>query len=55
VVGNEFKRLAERRFSDDLWREHEDFQQQVMDHPPSGLGLREKDRYLWGKWFHDQQ
>jgi len=54
AVGPEFKRLAERRGSDDLWQDYEKFRQRVMESEPTGLTLRDKDRYLWGKSFHDQ-
>lgn len=39
---------------ENLWKGYEDFRQKVKESAPKDLPLRDKDRYLWGKSFHDQ-
>ena len=39
---------------DQLWPEYQAFKQLVESNTPPSLSLRKKDRYLWGKSFHDQ-
>ena len=48
VVGN-FGRLGQRRWSDETWREYQDFVEAVKAATPQGLSLRDCDRWLWGK------
>ncbi len=36
------------------WREYQYYLQVVKDAVPQHQSLRDKDRYLWGKSFHDQ-
>jgi hypothetical protein len=38
-------------FSDQCWKEYEDYEATVRAKGPSDLSLRDKDRYLWGKSF----
>lgn len=37
-----------------LWSGYQDFMSKVIGKAPSELSLRDKDRYLWAKSFHDQ-
>ena len=37
-----------------LWDEYVQFRKAVEEAAPQTLTLRDKDRYLWGKSFHDQ-
>lgn len=37
-----------------LWEGYKDFRQKIKESEPKKLSLRDKDRYLWGKSFHDQ-
>ncbi len=37
-----------------LWDEYVQFRAAVEEAAPQTLSLRDKDRYLWGKSFHDQ-
>ena len=39
---------------DNLWKGYQEFIRTVKKETPSGLSLRDRDRYLWGKSFHDQ-
>lgn len=39
---------------DRLWRGYERFKAAVEQAAPPELSLRDKDRYLWGKSFHEQ-
>lgn len=36
-----------------LWLGYNDFKEKVESKCPSGLSLRDKDRYLWGKSFYE--
>jgi hypothetical protein len=48
-----FEKLANRQFSDDLWTEYQKFLNAVRAAAPEKLGLRDKDRYLWGRSFYE--
>ena len=49
------KNLAGRTNFENLWRGYEEFKREVERATPNDKrSLREKDRYLWGKSFHDQ-
>ena len=37
-----------------LWAGYQKFKSEVQKMALTGLSLRDKDRYLWGKSFHDQ-
>ncbi len=50
----DFQRLGAQSFSDELWHQYLSFKEAVSQRSPKGLSLRDKDRYLWGKSFHDQ-
>ena len=39
---------------ENLWQGYISFKQCVENSAPGNLNLRDKDRYLWGKSFHDQ-
>lgn len=47
-----FKGLDDRLFSDRMWELYQRFKSAVEASAPSHLGLRDKDRYLWGKSFY---
>lgn len=49
----EFKRLSDRQFSDRLWNDYQNFLKAVNDAVPGELNLRDKDRYLWARSFHE--
>ncbi len=49
-----FSRLKNLTNFDNLWEGYQDFMCAVKQETPNGLSLRDKDRYLWGKSFHDQ-
>jgi hypothetical protein len=44
----DFRYLAQRKFSDQLWREYIEFIDAVIVATPGLSTLRDKDRYLWG-------
>jgi hypothetical protein len=46
---NDFSRLADMKWSVDLWREYQRFVIAVRATAPSGLSLRDCDRWLWGQ------
>lgn len=37
-----------------LWKSYQDYIACVRAYEPTNLSLRDKDRYLWGKSFHEQ-
>ena len=39
---------------DNLWAGYQRYKAKVEEAAPTSLSLRDKDRYLWGKSFHDQ-
>jgi hypothetical protein len=39
---------------DNLWKNYQEYIRCVGEYEPRDLSLRDKDRYLWGKSFHDQ-
>jgi len=49
-----YSTLKDIRSIDKLWPQYEDFIASVVKATPGIKGLRDKDRYLWGKSFHDQ-
>lgn len=49
-----FHYLAQISSFERLWPEYQAFVQAVREAAPAELSLRDKDRYLWGKSFHDQ-
>jgi hypothetical protein len=48
----EFRKLAEKSFSNAMWEQYQHFKKAVEESTPSELCLRDKDRYLWGKSFY---
>jgi len=46
--------LKDIRNIDKLWPQYQDFIASVRKATPGITSLRDKDRYLWGKSFHDQ-
>jgi hypothetical protein len=44
-----FDRLGNMKWSDDLWREYQQFRDAVRAKAPSDLILRDCDRWLWGQ------
>jgi len=53
-VLQKFHNLGNRKDFDDLWDGYMQFRRRVEESAPQQLSLRDKDRYLWGKSFHDQ-
>ena len=49
-----FHKLGNLKYSERLWKGYQDFKQKVRDATPDHLTLRDKDRYLWGKSWHEQ-
>lgn len=49
-----FYNLAHKSRFDSLWEGYQAFRRAVEEAAPSGLSLREKDRYLWGKSHYEQ-
>ena len=49
-----FEKLANLGDSDRIWPRYQDYRAAVRAAAPAGLPLRDKDRYLWGKSFHNQ-
>jgi hypothetical protein len=49
-----FQKLKDKKFSDNLWNEYLRYKNCVVSSTPEHLSLREKDRYLWGKSFYSQ-
>ena len=49
-----FENLAHRKFSDELWADYRRFLEAVSAAVPGRISLRDKDRYLWGRSFHEQ-
>jgi hypothetical protein len=43
------KYRSQARFSEHLWNDYRQLKEAVIKNTPSGLSLREKDRYLWAK------
>lgn len=39
---------------DNLWKSYQEYIECVKAYEPTNLSLRDKDRYLWGKSFHEQ-
>lgn len=51
----EHLRLVNKTSFEKVWAGYEAFRKEVEElHVPNVSELREKDRYLWGKSFHDQ-
>jgi hypothetical protein len=48
VLGN-FDKLEHKKWSAETWRAYQQFIAAVRDSAPSGLSLRDCDRWLWGK------
>jgi len=49
-----FHTVGDRVAFERLWREYCEFRLAVEQAAPEALSLRDKDRYLWGRSFHDQ-
>ena len=49
-----FQKLANWEYSTKLWNSYLEFVAMVRSQTPSGLSLRDKDRYLFGKSIYDQ-
>ena len=49
-----FHSTGSRSDFDRVWGEYVEFRVTVEEAAPLTLSLRDKDRYLWGKSFHDQ-
>jgi hypothetical protein len=45
----EFHGLATRSKFEDMWHGYQAFRSRVIKETPTGLSLRDRDRYLWGK------
>lgn len=43
-----------RDFSDKLWNQYEEYQRAVAQNAPQNLTLRDKDRYLTGRYYRRQ-
>jgi hypothetical protein len=50
----DFHNLTNIANIDNLWDRYQKFKAKVEEVAPRDLNLRNKDRYLWGKSFHDQ-
>jgi hypothetical protein len=46
--------VAEKFFSDEVWTEYQRFLQAIDAAAPSGLSLRDKSRYLWGRALYNE-
>lgn len=51
---NDFHSLGAVSNFDRLWTQYQNFKSRVEQATPEGLTLRDKDRYLWAKSFHEQ-
>lgn len=51
VIGGDFDKLKNKSQFGEVWSGYQRFIKEVRQAPPSGLSLRDKDRYLWGKSF----
>ena len=51
---DDFHNLTNITNIDNLWDRYQKFKAKVEEVAPKDLNLRDKDRYLWGKSFHDQ-
>jgi hypothetical protein len=49
-----FRNLTNLTNIDRMWEGYSAFKSAVISNSPAGLSLRDRDRYLWGKSFHDQ-
>jgi len=49
-----YLRLANKSDFEEVWKGYIDFKKAVEDAVPHVSGLRDKDRYLWGKSFWEQ-
>jgi hypothetical protein len=49
-----YHHLKDSRDFETLWDGYQKFKRDVQKLAPMELSLRDKDRYLWGKSFHDQ-
>ena len=50
-----FKDISNLSKLDKIWQKYQEFIDRVHNETPqSTIALRDKDRYLWGKSFHDQ-
>lgn len=48
-----FEGLADRQFSETLWDDYRSYMAVVSRAAPSGLSLRDKDRFLWARSFYE--
>lgn len=48
-----FEGLADRQFSETLWEDYRSYMAVVSRAAPSGLSLRDKDRFLWARSFYE--
>ena len=49
----EYHKIADKRDFESLWTAYEAYREAVSRAAPAELRLRDKDRYLWGKSFHE--
>jgi hypothetical protein len=57
LTGRSFHNLSNSTAFDTIWMGYQEFKEQVQRLEAGGVhlaSLRDKDRYLWGKSFHDQ-
>jgi hypothetical protein len=50
----DFQLVQNRTHYDDLWDGYSKYVAAVKSAGPAALSLRDKDRWLWGKSFHEQ-
>jgi hypothetical protein len=50
----DFKDLNNISNFDNLWEMYQSYIKGVKEYEPQNLSLRDKDRFLWGKSFHEQ-
>ena len=50
----EHQRLANKSNYDAIWGGYTRYKEAVEEEAPTSMSLRDKDRYLWGRSFHNQ-
>jgi hypothetical protein len=53
-VGFAYKPWNDRGFSASLWQYYESYQQAVINQTPSETVLRDKDRFLFGRYVYKE-
>lgn len=53
-IGFDYRPWADRGFSDALWQYYESYQQAVIAQTPGETALRDRDRFLFGRYVHKQ-